>query len=259
LLRKEVFIVAKRKAAKQKDVGVPLGTLLLAAVSLGILISIALRVGVPILQPRATASAELETNPPLPPESEIREFWVRELEAFFKERILKGQTDYSVLNAQLVESYAAVRKQYGHDLSYKLVDRYAKRGWRAKMGSSVNEGRPTMSLFIPSLMILKRICAHRRMFELTILVGFMHELDHFVLGEVGKGTLIESEKRTWARTCERTIRPLIELGAPVEDGNQRCYNAWMAAGRDEKSPQWDAFIKTHYRNVASTTPMKREQ
>lgn len=209
--------------------------------------------------PSVVVSREVDDPPPLAPESEVKAFWARELEGLFKERILTGQTEYAVLNAQLRESRVEIRKRYGRDLEMRMVANYAKAGWLVMMGSLVSKGQPAVELIIPSLMILHHECAKRghdarRAFELAILVGFLHELDHLALGEVGRSTHVESEKRAWARTCERTIRPLVEFGAPVEAGHRIYYDAWVSARRDERSPKWDAFIRTHY--GALTTPPK---
>lgn len=249
---------SKRKAANQRERGIPFGVLLVATLFIALLIFIV--DGTPLASPSASAtptpsaplvtarSSEVEAPPQLPPEAEVRAFWARELERFFKEHVLKEQTEYALLNTQLRESRGEIRKRYGHDLAITMDVHYAKAGWRVMMGSHAIKGQPTVELIIPSLMILHRKCAPwghdaRRAFELAMLVGFLYELDHLVLGEVGKSAPLESERRTWARTCERTVRPLIEAGAPVEEGFQRSYAAWVAAGRSMNNPAWDRCIR----------------
>ncbi len=122
-------------------------------------------------------------------------------------------------------------------------------------------GEPEVSIFMPCLMKMavdmenhqaSYAVHYSRLFEAAVVIRIMHELDHLALGVfavVKPGAnmqeVIDGERIVWARTCEKTTLPLVDLyKRELSLGDSLFYSAWKNGNRDSKSTCWKDFITT---------------
>lgn len=97
----------------------------------------------------------------------------------------------------------------------------------------------------------KRVGVSNEKSERGFVVDFLHELDHLAHGFVptegsnpSVAERIENERKTWAETCEHTIRPLLETHRlTIAPRHFSAYKAWLSAGRDANNATWRSFIE----------------
>jgi hypothetical protein len=94
----------------------------------------------------------------------------------------------------------------------------------------------------------------RRLFENFVIISFLHELDHLLLGvTVGAGnrlaSIMEQERLAWAETCEKTIRLFDENGDRLYSGDRVYYETWVRSGRNADSQLWRDFIAKMYGQI----------
>ena len=92
---------------------------------------------------------------------------------------------------------------------------------------------------------------HKERYEDSIVVGYLHELDHLAGGFIGTidenlQTTIDHECLTWAETCEHTIKFFVETGREVNQSDLSFYNTWKKCGRNPYSKRWRDFMSNMY-------------
>jgi hypothetical protein len=138
-----------------------------------------------------------------------------------------------------------------------MVSDYAVANNRAVLGTYVKDGKPYVDLLIPAIMdahtFLLADYPHqaKEFFEYTIVIGFIHELDHLATGLVGSKEdlvkLIDHETKVWALTCEYGIRPMVEVhGVTIGSSDAEYYEDWLKSGRDAESSFWKMSIRRVY-------------
>ncbi|MCD4705064.1 hypothetical protein K8R66_03230 [bacterium] len=123
--------------------------------------------------------------------------------------------------------------------------------------SRVQNGNSYIKLVIPSIMDSYYASQRsgnsnwEKQFELEVLTGFLHELDHLAYGNwidnPSSKEFINEEKNAWALTCEHTIALLVEYyHFQLIRSDQIYYENWIKANRNVDDPIWDKFIKGLY-------------
>lgn len=127
-------------------------------------------------------------------------------------------------------------------------------------GCSLEGGKPILTLFVSEIeKIFRRLrnfrpTSFKPLFETVLVIGIMHEIDHLILQKMGNqrdnvSLVIGDECAVWARTCERCMRPLVEVyGKELPDSDGQVYSAWVASGRNAESARWRDFIASLYGN-----------
>jgi len=129
----------------------------------------------------------------------------------------------------------------------------------SSFGSRLECGRPEIHIFLPELerliLSIKAIKVAKpehteSMISSLIMIGFMHETDHFALSMAGNTPIeemIEWEIAVNARTCQNTIVPLYEnCQQCLASGEAFHYKEWVNGGRDVNSLLWRKHITNMY-------------
>lgn len=161
------------------------------------------------------------------------------------------------IGKKLSENWEKIAERYGCNVSIEASDSFPSddpgEGKMLMFGCALKDGKPKMVMFVRNLiMIWSTIGGNSSVWESFVVVGVMHELDHLALGVVELTPtrdipkIIEGESIVWARTCQNTMRLLVENNWPLCGSDQDLYNAWISCNRKEKSSQWISFIKKRY-------------
>ncbi len=179
--------------------------------------------------------------------------------------ILLGTIPFPEINKVAQENQASIANLYSTSLTVRI--------WINLFGHLHDDGNKT-TLFACGLVnnnpqvavflsILDRAFFHiikykhgntqlgAEIFQNTVLVGVMHEIDHIALGLIGKKedpiqTLIDIECAVWAKTCKDTLSPLIEQYGKEFPYYKSIYDEWVLCGRSAESQRWkDSIAKTY--------------
>ena len=194
-----------------------------------------------------------------PPETELRNFWDLHLEKPIKalisetHRFQEINARYRILREQIVRRYGKI-----YNVNQSTI--FCTASPNVLAGASYERGTPHVTIFVPALYTLYPTLSQRygaevnEIFEMTVVTGFLHELDHLANGTIGFETntnisldkLVESETLTWSQTCEFTIEPLLKRGIKLDESDTTYYTMWALAGRSAESPKWRKFIEEAY-------------
>ncbi len=187
-------------------------------------------------------------------------FWNTHLEKTFSD-LFKGKCNFPLI----AEKYSELNKMTV-DRHHKEIERHIfplddKRSPDIMATGGVIKGVPTVTLMIPAMkrMYDRTVSSHgaegEELFQKTILICFLHELDHLAYnfvweGDVDKEVILQCEKSTWAKTCENTIAPLVEkYHVRLGDTEMLWYQLWIDCGRDPNNPKWDAVLRAAHSPV----------
>lgn len=193
---------------------------------------------------------------------------VEEMQAFFDthfapllfEVFPRGQFWIPEIQARYNLLVQKMRERYGKEHVVQPRGLYFPASRFRTIGSRIEDGVPTVFIFIPSVMDLhageKRAGASSKDSMRSFVVDFMHELDHLAYGYVAESRQdvsieerINNEKQAWAETCEYTIRPMLETHrATIASRQFAVYQAWVASRRDVNNPKWRSFIEEQYQS-----------
>ncbi len=174
------------------------------------------------------------------------------------EDILGGKYLIPEINARYQERSQKITARYGKLFRVSFCTSYSKASHRVLRGCWIDGTQPVIQIFIPANMDLyqemrgKNESDWEKKFEYTLIIGFLHELDHLAEGVPGNGKQTDEEKDlceeiAWAATCEFTIRPLVErYHLSLEQSNDAYYQAWVEANRDRNNEKWKQFIQQTY-------------
>ncbi len=158
------------------------------------------------------------------------------------------------------ENIAAIRSRYGTDALY-LIDDYqihhVNEVGFSTFRCGVQNSCPQIVILAANLKLAFDQIAKSKskdcleLFRLHVVVSLMHELDHLATGLVGnQGDPVrefENERLTWARTCENTMRLLVErYNKELYKSELAYYSTWVKCGRNPESEEWKEFIATLY-------------
>jgi hypothetical protein len=186
-------------------------------------------------------------------DSEIQQMF-RLVKQIVYERILEGKSPYPCINERFVLMIKNIHATYHTNVSFQCVSSRYNR-CDAVAGSCIgDDGRPTIKMFIPSVMDYARTIAtqytntieQQVVFFDFLLLATMHEFEHLmepISTEITQSNMIELEISAWARTCENECKPLVEMNHKLSEPAGKLYKAWVATNGDEKSPQWRDAVR----------------
>ena len=199
---------------------------------------------------------QIQLNPELDPE--MKKFFEKEVRPT-TDALLCGTYQFELVQQQFSRNLTRILNLYGRIPSLILAINPPEfsGGEAPPFCCRINEEYPEVVIVVPNLMISHKLAkwAHElHLFSTFVAIGFMHEFDHHALklvpGDKNVGKMIEAEKRVWARTCEKTIVPLVEIYSQDIGPLTVFYNAWIECGRDVDSLAWYSFIRENYQFIA---------
>ncbi|MDO8594864.1 MAG: hypothetical protein Q7R93_05145 [bacterium] len=192
---------------------------------------------------------------------EMQVFSAQNIEPMLSEALPKGQFRIPEIQQRFTTLRQQCFERYTNDIVFEMAIHYQGKSRDVLAGCLIKNGVPTVQLRVPAIMDvfgeMKRENGSER-FEYTLLILTIHELDHLAHGYVSKGltqsftftNFIANEKKTWALTCEHTIRPLLEkYDAPLSFSERVYYEQWTNANRDVNHPGWETFIRSYYQKT----------
>ena len=197
------------------------------------------------------------------PKPEMVTFLERRINPIFNS-LLKGKYRLGLIQKAFLENDKLIRGKYpvpgkfinSDKTSLELFNQDIQMPLRCR----VEKGQPTILVLVGDwLAIFNKLKASippkaESVFESMLAIALNHEFDHFALGTIPQDDHIdtpteafESERTTWPRTCERTLKPFIEIyKKQLSDNDMGYHNAWMACGRNAESEEWRSFIAEAY-------------
>ncbi|MSU55983.1 MAG: hypothetical protein EXS51_01595 [Candidatus Taylorbacteria bacterium] len=155
-----------------------------------------------------------------------------------------------------------IQKQYGKGYILNPVSKYHPSSKLVSMAAGMENRNPTITLSMPSVMDMweaqRNLGIGKEELELLFIVDWFHELDHLAGGDLPEEgekdypfeKWIGNEQRTWAETCEYTLRPLIEqYKFSLSPRERTYYRVWVQSGRNVHSSAWGDFIRGQYEKV----------
>lgn len=117
----------------------------------------------------------------------------------------------------------------------------------------VENGQPQIRISLPSLKAVfdsfNGNPNQDQIFEMELVIGLIHELDHLALGRAeridGLEERIANEALVWSITCI-TIGLLVKLGQVVDGEHVAMQTAWEKGGRNLQSTCWQDYIRGLY-------------
>jgi hypothetical protein len=204
------------------------------------------------------------TESEAPPEEVQKQFWATNGETLVKDLVV-GKYQIPELSERYMELARAVDQRWGgYGVNFCSV--YLAESREAPAFCKLDVKPPKLVLVIPKLMDIAQELEReggnwRSRFELTIVVGMIHEMEHIATDDYDPTDPLEllvfNEKRAWDRTCRFTLAPLVEkYHLPLPAGFGAYYQEWLKANRDESNPNWDHFIRSHYAPVHANKKKK---
>ncbi|MBU3934991.1 hypothetical protein KKC00_03455 [Patescibacteria group bacterium] len=156
------------------------------------------------------------------------------------------------------ELTSAIQSRYKQGIFVNAVEKNPlASGRHFVFGCTVERGRPEIFILVPELqkLFLKIKGSfpreYKQYFIISLVIAYIHELDHLASGNVGNATniaeQIEGEIIVWADTCEKTISLFAEVyGIAIYPGDLLMYSRWIDSGRNVNSEQWRFHIATMY-------------
>jgi hypothetical protein len=205
------------------------------------------------------------------PDAQMVQFW-EEMVAPIVLSLDEGKHHLAVIQQNHVANMELISRRYGHGIQCHLLDKprtcnlkdadhpekgIIEDGYLAPFFCFVKEGVPHIGFCIPEIksafvdIAKKHPFNFLSVFRSFILTCVMHEHDHLALGAIVESEdieqLIECERLAWARTCENTLCPFLELYFwEIYKDIFPYYSAWVAGGRHSGSPHWAKFVRDMY-------------
>lgn len=199
--------------------------------------------------------------PTNPDEETLKEFWELHMKPVFEDKIFKLDYPIKEINDRCKFLMAKIYMDNHTILDVKrTLVFFPSNNWVYESGDIVNN-IPTIHFFAPALYNVHEVLirnngkdAGEKIFQLTVVVAFINQLDHLAYGYAYNGKrlkteeLIECERQAWALTCKYTLAPLVKNGQKIYLGEteQRFYDAWVNASENVDSKEWKDFIKNLY-------------
>ena len=190
----------------------------------------------------------------IPTEAEQEAFWTEHVKPIVIDELAASQ--YHIPEIRDRYAFLSTITNAHHRLQICAVFAFHPKSRDIIAGNRMSSDAAILEVYVPKLMKLwdgLRLAGEtrwREQFELTVVVSVMHELDHLVDPQTGLyddgslETLVAKEKSAWAKTCEFTIAPLVEIyHLPLSPIIRFYYEGWVNTGRDEESKAWHEFIR----------------
>jgi len=205
-----------------------------------------------------TVPAPVAPAPKPRSEAELKEFWAKRMKRTFEDELLNYRYPIAEINERYVFLARKIEERYQKKLQVSMVSTFNPASKQIMAGPMIKNGIPIVELIVPALVNNHGWLVEQHgeklgeeLFEISTIVGFIHELDHLAYGYVSEDrsldSLVELERLAWAQTCEYTLRPLVEKDAVRLGESERIYYlAWINGGRNPDSPAWRKFIMDAY-------------
>lgn len=191
-------------------------------------------------------------------EAELKAFWAAHIEPVLIGELVAGKCQIPEVRERYAMLCAETKNRYKAFFEIKMITNYDERSHEISFGCSTLNDGAVLEIIMPKQIDIWRElqCSNRadwrEQFRNYLIISFMHEMEHIVgdptdqPGKNDRHNLIAKEKRAWARTIEYTIVPMVEkYHLPISPSDQVYYDWWVATGRSENSPTWEALI-THF-------------
>lgn len=173
-------------------------------------------------------------------ESEQIQFATERLYPIIK-MVMNAQLSCPEINGRIKKQDELIRKRFGgKKITVNMRPSYNEISRLVPAASGILNGEPRIVLYIPAIM--NNYVDNQSHWIRCI----MHERDHLteMKGNISKVDL-ELEIHMHALTTQFVTVPMKEkCGVVLSSNDQKHYNAWIRAGRSEKSPVWRDYIKT---------------
>tara|TARA_Y100000310_G_C20521142_1_gene733742 strand:+ start:224 stop:922 length:699 start_codon:yes stop_codon:yes gene_type:complete len=188
---------------------------------------------------------------------EIYEFWDMYLKVFIQEELHEGMHPSSTVNEVTQERIRSINERYDNPkFEFWGFDRYHIASRDVFLSMAYRGGSVQIQFFIPALMDefyatgADRDPVQRHIFDNFLVIGYLHELDHIVLGYIDTGNipevLLAYESATWAKTVQ-SIELLVTKDAfALHSLDQSFLDAWIHSGKDITSDVWLNWIRYVY-------------
>jgi hypothetical protein len=201
--------------------------------------------------------------PDFVPNRALKEFWDREVAPIMRS-LATNSYGLPEIQARHFELLQTIADRYHHELSVSILDKRCANRVDSKyclpFGCRALEGIPEVAIFVPVVKEIfleirkKSPAGFRRKFETTLVIGFLHELDHLALGltcnDPSFDAMLEVERVVWSWTCERTINVFAETyKRELCHSDRLYYDNWLRCGRNADSPCWRSFIANLYGSI----------
>ncbi len=176
-------------------------------------------------------------------QAQVTEFANKELIPVVQ-MVMGATTPYPEVNDRVNKQTMLISRRFkGKPTNNVVIQTVYTRVSKFVAGSSrINEkGNPELTLYVPAIM--DNWAGNRS----HIIYIIMHERDHLteLIPNRKDGISLEIETHIHALTTQHVVVPLKEkYGVTLSQDEQRHYDAWVRAGRTEKSPVWKESIKT---------------
>ena len=199
---------------------------------------------------------EVSAQPTVVPYSseEMLKFWDDQVHPIINIIIAKKCFD-SDINEHYREMEKKLKTDYDGGINFELLRAYAVE--RGVFASTRLEGRKAIiGIFLPNIMDHYHKLKNENnpqweeLFETDMVISFLHEMEHITYGYAPPGhpsleQIVDAEKRTWAITCEKVIRPFFEK-SHISSSFIITYNNWVRCGRDVEGRSWEEYIRGKY-------------
>lgn len=210
--------------------------------------------------PLVSQSQQQQLKPLDYSEAAVRKFFSDHVETIFVDGFLNRKLEYPTILARYDKLTQLIQARYGKMFDIRMDKNFNPVSPLVAESAGVEKGSPYVGLILPAFMNIHReLIAEngdelgKKLFRQSIIVGFMHELDHLAFGFVtpegspkDHAKSLENETRAWAETCENTISELVRLKLQLGPNEVTYYSAWVASDRSVSSPSWIAFIRNAY-------------
>lgn len=192
------------------------------------------------------------------PTPEMQKFFEKKVKPIM-DSLFFNAYQFDLIRFQFNRNLLRIRNFYGKEVRIALVinpPEFAG-GQKPVFCCQVENGQPIVVVVVPNLMAsyeASEIIDELYMFPAFVVIGLMHELDHHALRLVPMNrdisSMIEAERKVWARTCKETIVPLVEIYHQQVGPLTDYYNTWVECGRDATHPAWYKLIQNNYGFIA---------
>jgi hypothetical protein len=178
-------------------------------------------------------------------------FW-QKFNPMLSKTLYIGKWRYQELGDHMTELATLCKERYG---AYPVVvaNYNSMPKSRAVAATSMLvSGKPQVVLFLPVLLDLELSYKQGNIPDEEnqlndMLVGIiLHELEHLAYGYLAEERTFESsvnaESKTWAITCEKVLKPLVEHDAYLTDTAAEAYKKWLDCDRNANNPEWIKWI-----------------
>jgi hypothetical protein len=194
---------------------------------------------------------------------ELLRFWNQHVGGMLINELPKGGCPEPAITERYKILQGKILGRYGREPHVSIVSFYSRAATNVNAGSFIEtNGMPMVRFHLPALRnvfddyVSNGITNGYNKFQISMLVAYMHELEHLgngLIGDPANDTFkqrVYRERMTWAYTCQYSIAPLMrDFPDFVDENSKGFYRHWMEAGENAESPLWIHFIEDCHQAV----------